>query len=94
MLANVCSICGKGPVAGRRYTHRGMLKKKGGVGRRTVRKNIRRFLPNLQHVRIRVNGAVMRARVCTECLKNNRVVKASGRSTPVRPANSGVKQPA
>lgn len=84
MLANVCAICGKGPVAGRRYTHRGMVKKKGGGGRRTVRKNIRRFLPNLQHVRIRVNGGVVRARVCTDCIKNGRVNKASGRSTPVK----------
>ena len=71
-----CGICGKGPVAGRTYTHRGMLKKKGGVGRRTVRKSARRFLPNLQPVRALINGSVKRLRVCTACLKSGRVTKA------------------
>ena len=77
MLARVCAICGKGPVAGRTYTRRGMAKKKGGVGRRIVRKNIRRFLPNLQRVRVRLNGTVKRLKVCTKCLKDGRVLKAA-----------------
>ncbi len=77
MLGRVCAICGKGPVAGRRYTRRGMAKKKGGVGRRIVRKNIRRFLPNLQRVRVRLNGTVKHLKVCTECLRNGRVLKAA-----------------
>ena len=72
----VCVICGKGPVAGRTYTHRGMLKKKGGVGRRTVRKNLRVFRPNLQRVRAVIAGTVRRVSVCTGCLKSNRVLKA------------------
>ena len=76
MLARVCAICGKGPVAGRTYTRRGRAKKKGGVGRRIVRKNIRRFLPNLQQVRVRLNGTVKRLKVCTKCLKDGRVLKA------------------
>jgi large subunit ribosomal protein L28 len=53
-----------------------MAKKKGGVGRRIVRKNIRRFLPNLQRVRVRLNGTVKRLKVCTKCLKDGRVLKA------------------
>jgi large subunit ribosomal protein L28 len=53
-----------------------MLKKKGGGGRRTVRKSARRFLPNLQPVRALINGSVKRLRVCTACLKSGRVVKA------------------
>jgi len=75
-MANVCAVCGKGPVAGRTYSQRGLAKKKGGVGRRTTRVNKRRFLPNLQRVRILVNGTVTRLRVCTECLKSGRVTKA------------------
>lgn len=75
MQARVCAICGKGSVAGRRYTRRGMAKKKGGVGRRIVRKNLRRFLPNLQRIRVRLNGSVRRMKVCMECLKNGRVLK-------------------
>lgn len=73
----VCLICRKGPVAGRTYTHRGKLKKKGGVGRRTVRKNPRVFRPNLQHVKALINGTVRRVSVCTGCLKSGRVLKAT-----------------
>ena len=36
----------------------------------------RRFNPNLQRVRILVNGAVRRSYVCTRCLKSGRVEKA------------------
>jgi large subunit ribosomal protein L28 len=53
-----------------------MLKIKGGVGRKTVRKSPRRFLPNLQRVRILLNGSVKRVKVCTACLKSGRVLKA------------------
>ena len=76
-----CAICGKGPVVGSQVTHRGMLKVKGGVGRRTVRVNLRRFLPNLQSARVIRNGTVKRVRVCTACLRSGRVPKA-----PLHPA--------
>lgn len=76
-----CEICGKGPVSGRSVVHRGMLKKKGGVGRRTVRTNLRRFLPNIQRVTAFVNGTVKRIRVCTACIRSGRV-----RRPPVRPS--------
>ena len=76
-----CAICGKRPVVGSQVTHRGMLKVKGGVGRRTVRVNLRRFLPNLQSATIIRNGTVKRVRVCTACLRSGRVPKA-----PLHPA--------
>ena len=71
-----CAICGKKSVVGHQITHRGMLKVKGGVGRRTVRVNLRRFLPNLQRTRVFLNGTVRRVRVCTACLKAGRAPKA------------------
>ena len=71
-----CAICGKRPVMGHAVTHRGMLKVKGGVGRRTVRVNARRFLPNLQRATVLLNGTVKRMRVCTACLKSGRAPKA------------------
>ena len=37
----------------------------------------RRFEPNLQKVRALVNGGVKRLRVCTRCLRSNKVVKAA-----------------
>ena len=76
-----CAICGKRPVIGRSLTHRGMLKVKGGVGRRTVRSNPRRFLPNLQRTTLILNGSVKHARVCTTCLKSGRVQKAPSRAS-------------
>ena len=80
-----CVICGKRQVMGHSVTYRGMLKKKGGVGRKTVRVNPRRFLPNLQRVTLQLNGATQRARVCVSCLKSGRVQKA-----PVRPSRRSV----
>ncbi|MBI2093524.1 MAG: 50S ribosomal protein L28 [Candidatus Omnitrophica bacterium] len=74
-----CAICGKAPVVGHTVTHRGKLKKQGGVGRRTVRVNRRRFLPNLQRATILLNGTIRHARVCTQCLRSGRVVKAPSR---------------
>jgi len=40
-------------------------------------KTKRRWYPNLQTVRVMVEGAPRRVRVCTRCLKSNRVKKAS-----------------
>jgi len=37
----------------------------------------RRFEPNLQPVRAMVNGGVKRLRVCTRCLRSNKVIKAA-----------------
>ena len=36
----------------------------------------RRFDPNLQRVRMLVNGSPKRAYVCTRCLKSGKVTKA------------------
>ena len=82
-----CAICGKRPVMGSTVTHRGMLKKQGGVGRRTVRVNHRRFLPNLQPATIILRGVVRRTRVCTSCLRSGRVQKAPMRPS-LRPASA------
>ena len=76
-----CAICGKKPVVGSAITYRGMLKKDGGVGRKTVRVNSRRFLPNLQRATVVINGTVKRVKVCTACLRSGRVPKA-----PLRPS--------
>jgi large subunit ribosomal protein L28 len=63
-MARVCEVCGKGPVAGHNVSH-------------ANNKTPRRWYPNLQRARVVVNGAVRRIRVCAQCLKSNRVVKAS-----------------
>lgn len=75
-MSRVCEICGKKPVAGRRIVRRGLAKKKGGIGLHTTGVNRRRFLPNLQRIRIRDGQTVRRARVCTACIRAGRVTKA------------------
>jgi len=74
-MSRVCEVCGKGPVAGRTITRRGMAKKKGGVGKKTTGINKRRFLPNLQSVKVKINGKIKRIRVCTSCLSKGKVKK-------------------
>jgi len=63
-MARVCEICGKGPITGHNVSN-------------ANNKTPRRWYPNLQRVRFVVNGAVRRIRVCTQCIKSNRVAKAS-----------------
>ena len=63
-MAKHCEICGKTPVVGRTLSHAHNVR-------------ARRFEPNLQRVRALVGGATRRIRVCTRCIKSNRVVKAA-----------------
>ena len=63
-MAKVCEICGKTPVVGRQVSHAHNV-------------SARRFEPNLQLVRAMINGGIRRIRVCTRCLRSNKVVKAA-----------------
>jgi large subunit ribosomal protein L28 len=64
LMARVCAVCAKGPVTGNNVSH---------ANNRTKR----RWYPNLQTVRVLVDGAPKRIRVCAQCLKSNRIKKAS-----------------
>lgn len=75
-MAKICEICGKGPVAGSRIIRKGLAKKKGGIGLHTTAVTRRRFLPNLQKVRVRVGTSVCSKIVCSSCLKADKVIKA------------------
>jgi len=63
-MAKQCEVCGKKPVVGRQHSHANTV-------------SARRFEPNLQTVRALINGGVRRIRVCTRCLRSNRVTKAA-----------------
>jgi large subunit ribosomal protein L28 len=63
-MSKECSICGKKPVVGRTISHAHNVR-------------ARRFEPNLQRVRALINGGVRRIRVCSRCLRSNKVVKAA-----------------
>jgi len=75
-MARKCDICGKGAKTGSRIIRRGLEKKKGGIGLHITAVTRRRFQPNLQKIRVKDNGRVMRKVVCTSCLRSGAVVKA------------------
>ena len=62
-MSQKCAICGKAPVTGYNVSH---------AHNRTKR----RFMPNIQSVRAKVNGRTKRLNVCTQCIKSGSVVKA------------------
>ena len=62
-MARVCHSCGKRPAFGNSRSHSMVATK-------------RRFNPNLQRVRVLLNGVAKRAYVCTRCLKAGKVQKA------------------
>ena len=51
-MSRVCQICGKGPSVGNVIVRKGSPKYKGGIGLHTTGITKRRFLPNLQTVRV------------------------------------------
>ena len=75
-MARVCEVCGKRPKSGNSITRRGLAKKKGGIGLNTTGVARRRFLPNIQRIRVRENGGVRRRRICAACIKGGQIVKA------------------
>jgi large subunit ribosomal protein L28 len=74
-----CAICGKKPVLGNQYAHRGKAKYLGGVGRKITGKSRRTFKPNLQSIQIQQGGTVKRARVCVQCIRSGRVQRPQKR---------------
>ena len=62
-MSRVCVSCGKKPAVGNNRSHSNRATK-------------RRFEPNLQRVRIMLDGHAQQAYVCTRCLKSGRVTKA------------------
>ena len=62
-MSRVCVICGKKPATGNNRSHSMVATK-------------RRFNPNLQRVRLVLDGKPSREYVCTRCLKAGKVVKA------------------
>lgn len=69
-----CAICGKGSQTGKVVTRKGLEKKKGGTGSKISRWSKRQFLPNLQKMRIMIDGHPTRAYVCTKCMKKGTVI--------------------
>lgn len=71
-----CALCQKGGLSGKLVTRKGQYKSKGGTGSKISRWTMRKFLPNLQKMRILINGRPKRAYVCSKCIKKGRLQKA------------------
>jgi large subunit ribosomal protein L28 len=63
-MSKVCIVCGKKPSFGSNRSH-------------SMRATPRRWDPNVQRVRILLDGKPTRAYVCTKCLKVHKVEKVA-----------------
>jgi len=61
-MAKRCEVCGKGPMAGNNVSH-------------AMNKTRRRWLPNLQPMRVDIKGVHKTIRVCTQCMRSRRVTR-------------------
>lgn len=75
-MLKICAICGKDPLSGKSVVRKGMAKSKGGTGSKIVRSTKRLFLPNLQKMRILLNGKPQRVYVCAKCIKKGAIARA------------------
>jgi large subunit ribosomal protein L28 len=65
-MARVCEVCGKKTIFGRNVSHAHNV-------------TSRKYLPNLQEVRVRLEGGgAKRVRICTRCLRSGSIRKAVG----------------
>lgn len=70
-MSRVCTICNKRPMTGHRISNSDQHTK-------------RRWLPNLQRVRVQTESGPKRIRICTKCLRSGKVEKViSKMSSPV-----------
>ena len=63
LMSYRCEICGKEPWYGKQVSF-------------SHKRSSRRWLPNIQRVRVKDGTNTRRARVCTSCLKAGKVHKA------------------
>lgn len=62
-MSRECEICGKKPLKSASLTF-------------SHKQNVKRQAPNLQSIKANINGTTRTIKVCTSCLKANKVQKA------------------
>jgi len=65
-----CAITGKKPSVGNHYARRGKAKYLGGVGRKVTGITKRTFKPNLQRIKVVIDGKVKTVRVCVKAIRS------------------------
>ena len=64
-MSKTCEVCGKRRQVGNKISH-------------AQNKSKKVWQPNLQKIRVRTgNGAIMRQRVCTSCIRSGKIQKAA-----------------
>ena len=63
MMGKFCEVCAKGSMSGHNVSH-------------SNRKTNRIWAPNVQRVRVVVDGQAKRLNVCTRCLRSGNVQRA------------------
>lgn len=62
IMSRVCSICGKGAMAGNNVSH-------------SNRKSPRHWKVNVQKISIVQDGKIVSKYVCTRCIRSNKVIR-------------------
>ncbi len=73
-MSKKCFVCGKGPMVTLSVKRTGS-KLRSGKKRYVTGRSKRRQLPNLQKIRMNLNGTVKRVRVCASCISSSKVEK-------------------
>jgi large subunit ribosomal protein L28 len=81
-MGRVCEFCEKRTTFGNTIARRGLAKYLGGVGVKKTGVSRRRFLANVQLLRVEIDGHVRRAKICTRCIKSGVVAKPKKRDIP------------
>jgi large subunit ribosomal protein L28 len=66
-----CVICGKKVVTGNNVSH-------------SNRHTRTTWLPNLQNLKIVLNGVTKKAKVCTACIKSGKITRPAKRNKPAK----------
>ncbi len=61
-MSKVCDVCGKGAQVGNHRSH-------------AMNATKRKFYPNLHSMRAEIEGKVKKIKICSSCLKANKVKK-------------------
>ena len=61
-MSRICTVCGKRPLTGNQIS-------------KSIRHTKRRWIPNLQRVRVQTEEGTKRIRVCVKCIRSGKITK-------------------
>ena len=65
-MAFRCAVCGKGPVAGKSYSH-------------SHKPSNRIFRPNLQRQKLVLNGQTKKVYACSRCIRSGKAIRPTAK---------------